>query len=287
MKLALFNDFQLGVIVDDVIYEIGSHLFSRFHQGIGFCPMVQLIAEFDTYRPEIEKKLHEYPAYALADVRLRQPVKKPGKIVAAPVNYVSHQKEMKVEHTARGLGFFLKAPSSIIGPNDTIVLPDPNRRFDHELELAFVIGKTAKNVKAENACDYIFGYTGLMDVTLRPDETHHEERCLRKSFDTFTPMGPWIVTKEEIADPNNINMVLTVNGEVRQRVNTKEMICSVTELVEIYSRIMTLEPGDVITTGTPDGVGSIHDGDVVSMEIEGIGSYSVRVSLAPNAAVLR
>ncbi|PUF86867.1 MULTISPECIES: fumarylacetoacetate hydrolase family protein [unclassified Geobacillus] len=287
MKLALFNDFQLGVIVDDIIYEIGSHLFSRFHQGIGFCPMVQLIAEFDTYRSKIEKKLHEYPAYALTDVRLRQPVKKPGKIVAAPVNYVSHQKEMKVEHTARGLGFFLKAPSSIIGPNDTIVLPDPNRRFDHELELAFVIGKTAKNVKAENAYDYIFGYTGLMDVTLRPDEMHHEERCLRKSFDTFTPMGPWIVTKEEVADPNNINMVLTVNGEVRQRVNTKEMICSVAELLEIYSHIMTLEPGDVITTGTPDGVGPIHDGDVVSMEIEGIGSYSVRVSLAPNAAVLR
>ncbi|ADU93870.1 fumarylacetoacetate hydrolase family protein [Geobacillus sp. Y412MC52] len=287
MKLALFNDFQLGVIVDNTIYEVGSRLFGRLHQGVGFCPMTQLIAEFDTYRSEIENYLYECPAYALADVRLRQPLKKPGKIVAAPVNYVSHQKEMKVEHTAKGLGFFLKAPSSIIGPGDTIVLPDPNRRFDHELEFAFVIGKTAKNVKAENAYDYIFGYTGLIDVTLRPDETHHEERCLRKSFDTFTPMGPWIVTKEEIADPNNVNMVLTVNGEVRQQANTKEMICSVAELIEIYSHIMTLEPGDVITTGTPDGVGPIRDGDVIRMEIEGIGGYSVHVALASRTAALR
>jgi 2-keto-4-pentenoate hydratase/2-oxohepta-3-ene-1,7-dioic acid hydratase in catechol pathway len=179
--------------------------------------------------------------------------------------------------TARSLGFFLKAPSSIIGPGDTILLPYRDRRFDHELELAFIIGRTAKNVKAEQAMDYIFGYTGLIDVTLRPDEHHQEERCLRKSFDTFTPIGPWIVTKEEIPDPNNLDMELRVNGEIRQKANTRDLICNVSELVEIYSRVMTLEPGDIVATGTPEGVGPLKKGDVVELEIQGVGGFKVNV----------
>ena len=273
VKLALFNDYQLGVVQDGKIYDIGKLLFPEWKPA---CPMVELVRNYDSYRTSIETQYAACQAYNLEDVRLRQPVAQPGKIVAAPVNYLSHKKEMNVLHTARGLGFFLKAPSSIIGPGDAIQLPATKRgrRFDHELELAFVIGKKAKHVKAEDAHQYIFGFTGLNDVTLRPDADNEEERCLRKSFDTFTPMGPWITTVEDIPDFNNVDMVLTVNGEVRQRVNTKDMVCGIAELVEIYSHVMTLEPGDIIATGTPDGVAPIHAGDRVTIEIAHIGSFS-------------
>lgn len=273
MRLALFNDFQLGLVKEDKIFDIGEMLFTGPKPS---CPMVELISGFERYKAVIETGYASCKVYDLADVRLRQPVSRPGKIVAAPVNYLSHKKEMNVQHTARGLGFFLKAPSSLIGPNDAIILPAAKRgrRFDHELELAFVIGKKAKNVRAQDAHSHIFGFMGLNDVTLRPDADHEEERCLRKSFDTFTPTGPWITTAEEIPDYNNVNMVLKVNGEVRQKANTKDMICGIAELIELFSHVMTLEPGDIIATGTPDGVAPLRAGDRVSIEIEHIGAFS-------------
>jgi 2-keto-4-pentenoate hydratase/2-oxohepta-3-ene-1,7-dioic acid hydratase in catechol pathway len=272
MKVALFNEWQLGIVRDDRIYDIGSSLFRE--NPPRECPMIEFIRHYETYQPIAERLLAEAPSYPLSEVRLRQPVSRPNKIVAAPVNYLSHKQEMNVSHTARVLGFFLKANSSMIGHGDRIELPGvkAGRRIDHELELAFVIGRRAKNVKAEDAYRYIFGYTGLNDVSLRPDGVHEEERCLRKSFDTFTPVGPWIVTGDEIGDPQNLNMTLTVNGQVRQQVNTKYMICSIAELVEIYSHVMTLEPGDIIATGTPDGVGPIRPGDTVAITIERIGA---------------
>lgn len=274
MKVALFNEWQLGVVQDDKIYEIGALLFGE-HPPRG-CPMVEFIKNYETFKPIVEQNLANAPSYALEEVRLRQPISRPGKIVAAPVNYLSHKKEMHVEHTARVLGFFIKANSSMIGHGDSIVLPasKAGRRIDHELELAFIVGKTAKNVKAADAYEYIFGYTGLNDVSLRPEGDHLEERCLRKSFDTFTPVGPWIVTSEDIENPQNLNMTLTVNGQVKQQVNTKYMICNIPELVEIFSHVMTLEPGDIIATGTPDGVGAIRQGDTVTISIERIGELS-------------
>ncbi|BAB05724.1 fumarylacetoacetate hydrolase family protein [Halalkalibacterium halodurans] len=275
MKLALFNDFQLGLVKEEMIYDISLLL----PNPTGGCPMTLLIEHFDDYKTTIEQEYHRQPSYRLNDVRLRQPLSRPGKIVAAPVNYMSHKKEMNVDHTARVLGFFLKATTSIIGPNDPIILPYNNRRIDHELELAFVIGKRAKHVKKENAHDYIFGYTGLNDVTVRPTKNREEERCLRKSFDTFTPIGPWIVTSDEIKDPQNLTISLQVNHEVRQHVNTNQMVCGIAELVEIFSHVMTLEPGDLIATGTPDGVGPIKDGDTVTLQMESIGSFSNPVVL--------
>jgi len=273
VKLALFNDFQLGLVHANRMYDVGSLLFAGQKP---LCPMVELIRGYDRYKEILEARYAECESYDLADVRLRQPVSHPGKIVAAPVNYLSHKKEMNVQHTARGLGFFLKANSSLIGPGDAIRLPagKRGRRIDHELELAFIIGKRAKNVKAEDAHRHIFGFTGLNDVTLRPDEHHEEERCLRKSFDTFTPMGPWITTIEDIPDIDAINMALTVNDEPRQRTNTKDMVCGIAELVELYSQVLTLEPGDIIATGTPDGVAPIRSGDRVTIEIEHIGAFS-------------
>lgn len=274
MKVALFNDWQLGVYQDGNMYDIGSLLFDN--GPILGCPMVEFIRNYERYQPIVAQRLHEAPIYPLAEVRLRHPVSRPGKIVAAPVNYLLHKEEMNAQHTAKGLGFFLKAGTSLIGNEDNIVLPlaKAGRRIDHELELAFVIRKTAKNVKAEDAYSYIFGYTGLNDVSLRPDGVHEEERCLRKSFDTFTPVGPWIVTGDEIGDPQNLNMTLMVNDQVRQQVNTKYMICGIAELVEIFSHVMTLEPGDIIATGTPEGVNPIRPGDRVKIAIENIGELS-------------
>lgn len=273
MKIALFNDFQLGLVQGERIYDISSLIFADQKPP---CAMVAFIRNYDTYKDIIEAEFNKCPSYDLAQVRLRQPVRYPGKIVAAPVNYLSHKKEMNVQHTARGLGFFLKAGTSLIGHGDPIVLPASKRgrRIDHELELAFVIGKQAKQVKAEDAHSYIFGFTGLNDVTLRPDEHNEEERCLRKSFDTFTPLGPWITTIGDIPDFNNIPMALSVNGEVRQAVNTKDMICGIAELVELYSHVMTLEPGDIIATGTPDGVAPIRAGDEVTIDIAYIGKLT-------------
>lgn len=278
MKFTLFNDFQLGIIENDTVYDIGQAIGDSSRKSD--CPMVDFIRQFASKTDEWTALLENAPKFPLSEVRLRQPMARPGKIVAAPVNYVSHQQEMKEEFTARNLGFFLKAQTSIIGPEDTVRLPYSDRRIDHELELAFVIGKTAKNVSREDAMDFVFGYTGLIDVTLRPDEVHIEERCLRKSFDTFTPIGPWIVTKDEIPNPDDINMVLKVNGEVRQKVNTRDLICNVSELIYLYSKIMTLEPGDLIATGTPEGVGPIKQGDTIEMEIEGIGQFEVKVDMA-------
>lgn len=279
MKVALFDDFQLGMVQEDTIYELGPLLFGKNPPGC--CPMVELIRNYEQYQKIMERGIDSMPSRPLSEVRLRQPVSRPGKIVAAPVNYVSHMKEMNVHHTARGLGFFLKANSSLAGHGEPIVLPaaKAGRRFDHELELAFIIGKTAKKVKAKDAYSYIFGYTGLNDVTLRPDGENEEERCLRKSFDTFTPMGPWIVTSDEIDDPQSLQMELTVNGELRQKTSAREMICGIAELIEIYSHVMTLEPGDIITTGTPDGVSPVYPGDMVKISIDGIGSFSNPVEL--------
>ncbi|MBU9723195.1 MULTISPECIES: fumarylacetoacetate hydrolase family protein [Bacillaceae] len=277
MKFLLFDDFQLGLLKDDQIYDIGTLLFGDMKP---YCPMVELIQNYEKYKKKIENAYSDAArVIPLSDVRLRQPVSRPGKVVATPVNYLSHKKEMNVQHTARGLGFFLKANSSIIGPSDVIELPYEDRRIDHELEMAFVIGKKAKNVKREDAHDYIFGYTGLNDVSLRPTEDKVEERCLRKSFDTFTPMGPWIVTSDEIGDPQDLEMSLFVNDEKRQKVNTRNMIVSIAEQLEIFSHIMTLEPGDVVATGTPDGVGPLKDGDIVTIYIEKIGTFKNSVVL--------
>jgi 2-keto-4-pentenoate hydratase/2-oxohepta-3-ene-1,7-dioic acid hydratase in catechol pathway len=273
MKFALFNDYELGLVDGERIYDIGKQLFVH-DPAIAFkCKMVELIKNYESLKARINEVKSISEIYRVSDVRLRQPVSKPGKLIAAPVNYVLHQQEMYQEFTVEKLGFFLKATTSIIGPGETVMLPYRDRRTDHELEFAFVISKNAKNVKAEDAYNYVFGYTGLMDITVRGNE----ERCLRKSFDTFTPMGPWIVTKEEIDNPDDVNMHLTVNGEIRQKANTKDLISNVAKLIEVYSHVMTLEPGDIITTGTPEGVGPITEGDKVRMEIDRIGAFEVNV----------
>jgi 2-keto-4-pentenoate hydratase/2-oxohepta-3-ene-1,7-dioic acid hydratase in catechol pathway len=168
---------------------------------------------------------------------------------------------------------FIKASSSVVGPDQPIRLPFPDRRFDHEAEVGVVIGAVASRVPRERAWDHVFGFVPLLDITMRGPE----DRSYRKSFDTFTPIGPAIVTADEIADPADIEFELTVNGELRQRASTRDLIYDVPRLVELYSDVMTLLPGDLIATGTPDGVGEIEPGDEIVLTVGGIGRLTMAV----------
>jgi len=211
-------------------------------------------------------------ARRLEDVRLLAPVV-PGKIVAVGLNYKDHARELGMEIPGEPL-LFLKAPSALIGPGGGIVYPPQSRRVDFEAELAVVIGRAAKNVREKDAAAYILGYTCINDVTARDLQMKDVQFARSKGFDTFAPLGPWIVTDFEPAEAPVRSLV---NGEVRQDGNTREMIASVYRLLEYVSSNMTLFPGDVIATGTPPGIGSLRVGDVVTVEVGGIGALTNRV----------
>ena len=208
-----------------------------------------------------------------APTDLGAPVPRPGKILGAPVNYEDHQREMNAAHTIAGLGFFLKSPSSIVGPDGAVPLPFPDRRTDQEAELGVVIGTTASNVTIADALDCVFGYTCLIDVTVRGDE----ERSTRKSFPGFTPIGPWVTTAEEIPDPTDLRIQGWVGDELRQDESSAAMVYGVAALIEFMSTVVTLEPGDIIATGTPAGVGPVVAGDVIRVRIDRVGELTVPV----------
>lgn len=219
------------------------------------------------------------PRGTVAGLRLTGPVTDPSKIVAAPVNYRDHQAEMNEDTHIDGLGIFLKAPSSVIGHGGVVRLPYDDRRFDQEGELALVVGRTARHVPPEQALDHVFGYTCLLDITMRGGE----DRSTRKSFDSFSPMGPWLVTPDEVGDPSKLHLSTTVSGAVRQDADVADLIWGIPALLSYASSVMTLHPGDVITSGTPAGIGQLHGGDDVCVSISRIGS--LRVSVDDQAAV--
>ena len=202
----------------------------------------------------------------LGGVRLLAPVV-PTKVIAVGLNYTDHAAELRMEIPAEPL-LFLKPPSAVIGPGEPIRLPPQSRRVDHEAELALVVGKRARRVKAEEARDFILGYTCLNDVTARDLQRKDVQFTRAKSFDTFCPVGPWIETEFV---PAGQAIRCTVDGDVRQESSLDRMIHPPEELLAFASSVMTLEPGDVIATGTPKGVGPLRPGSSVSVEIEGIG----------------
>ena len=208
----------------------------------------------------------------LDEVRLLAPVV-PGKIVAVGLNYKDHAREMGKEIPEEPL-LFLKAPSALNDPGGEIVYTPQSQRVDYEAELAAVVGRAAKNVKARDAAAFILGYTCINDVTARDLQVKDVQYTRAKGFDTFAPLGPWIETD---LDPSAVPVRCLVNGEVRQDGNTREMGASVFRLVEFISSVMTLFPGDVIATGTPPGVGPLHVGDVVTVEVGRIGALTNRV----------
>jgi 2-keto-4-pentenoate hydratase/2-oxohepta-3-ene-1,7-dioic acid hydratase in catechol pathway len=212
--------------------------------------------------------------FPLGDVTLLPLVPDPPKIIAAPVNYRDHQAEMNQAAHVDALGIFLKAPSSVLASGGTVVLPYSDRRFDQEGELALVIGRGGRFIPASMALSHVAGYTCLLDITMRGGE----DRSTRKSFDTFTPVGPWLVTPDEAGPPQSLSLRTWVGGELRQDADIKDLIWDVPRLIEYASSVMTLQPGDIITTGTPAGVGRICDGDPIAVEIDRIGRLEAVVS---------
>ncbi|MGB9779507.1 MAG: fumarylacetoacetate hydrolase family protein [Caldanaerobacter sp.] len=210
--------------------------------------------------------------YRLNEIKLLPPCI-PSKAICVGLNYKDHIEEMG-DKIPEEPTLFIKPSTAVIGPDDYIILPEMSRRVDYEGELAVVIGRKAKNVSIEEAKNYILGYTIANDVTARDLQAKDGQWTRAKSFDTFLPIGPWIVTD---LDPTSLNITTYVNGEVKQKSNTKYLIFDVFKLVSFISHIMTLNPGDVILTGTPSGVGPLKAGDVVTIEIEGIGKLTNRV----------
>jgi len=218
-------------------------------------------------------------------VKLLPPVANPGKIVAAPVNYKAHLEESRNDVEInfnrkvieiQTIGLFLKATSSIVGASEGVAVSMPERRNDHEIELVAIIGKPARNVSKEDALDYVAAYCIGLDMTIRGQE----ERSMRKSLDTFTVLGPWMVTADEVGEPNTQQMVLTVNDEPRQNANTGDLIMNVRDLISWASTFYTLQPGDILMTGTPDGVNRVVPGDTIHATIEKIGGMKVKVRAA-------
>ncbi len=203
--------------------------------------------------------------YDLKEVELLAP-SEPSKVVCVGLNYVEHAKELKMALPEEPI-IFMKPPTAIIGPGADIVMPPSSSQVDYEGELAVVIKERCRNVQADNADDYILGYANFNDVTARDLQRKDGRWTRAKSFDTFAPMGPYVVD----LDPTNLAIQTRVNGAVRQSSSTSDLIFSVPKLIEFVSEIMTLLPGDVIATGTPPGVGSLKAGDVVEVEIEGLG----------------
>lgn len=210
-----------------------------------------------------------------ADATLRAPLTRPGKIIALGLNYMLHIKEGPFAPPGEPV-LFAKAGSSVIGPGQTVRIPRGMGRMDHEVELAVVIGKKAAGVRKREAYRYVTGYTIINDVTARDLQAKDQERrhpwFRSKSFDTFTPMGPWIVTADEIPPPVHLNLECRVNGRLRQKSNTKNLVFDIPTIIESITRHITLDPGDVISTGTPAGIGPITHGDVVTCTIQRIGT---------------
>lgn len=275
MRLLSFgeNGSSVGVLChDQTVVDISSVIPGSWERSRGL--MRPVISNFESLRGGIEKLASEGNGVPLDSLTLTAPVPDPSKIVAAPVNYLDHMTEMNQASHIDSLGVFLKAPSSLIGHCGTVRLPYSDRRFDQEGELCFVISRQARNVKAGDAFDYIFGFSILLDITMRGGE----DRSTRKSFDTFTPMGPWILTSDEISSLADLQLRCWVNDELRQQAKISQLIWGVPELLEYVSSVMTLLPGDIVSTGTPAGVGPIDSGDVIVAEVSEIGRLKVHVS---------
>ena len=281
MKICRYDDNRVGIVEGDSLRDVTEALSALPSLRWPVPPGDQLIANLGAFSRAVER-ISEPASRPLSDARLLSPVPNPTKIVGAPVNYAKHLDESRVDqgiHFDREIktidyyGLFLKSTTSMIGPSDQIALRFTDRRNDHEVELVAVIGKTADRVSREDALGYVAGYTVGLDMTVRGTEA----RSFRKSIDTYTVIGPWLVTADEIGDPGNLDLELTVNGEMRQQSNTRYLIYDVPRLIEYASSFYTLYPGDMIMTGTPEGVGPVRAGDAIVATVSGIGSIEIGV----------
>ncbi|MCE2481409.1 MAG: fumarylacetoacetate hydrolase family protein [Alphaproteobacteria bacterium] len=285
MKLCRFDDRRLGLVEGERVLDVSAALEALPALRWPVPPGDQVIAHLDTLRPEIERAAAAAPALDIGAVRLLSPVANPSKIIGAPINYQAHIDEAKADpdlrqdrtiKTIADWGLFLKATSSLVGPSQGVALRFLDRRNDHELEFAAVIGRRGSDIAEDDALDHVAGYAMGFDMTLRGPEL----LSWRKSIESYAVLGPWLVTADEIPDPGDIEFKLTVNGEVRQHASTASMNYGVAKLIAYASTHYTLHPGDIILTGSPEGVAPVEPGDVMVAEASGIGRMEVAVRAA-------
>jgi len=283
MRICRFDNDRLGIVEGGAVLDVSEALAAIPPQSWPYRHGDALIANLPAVLERAKGLALQAPRRKLGEIRLRPPVANPSKIVNAPINYQAHIDEAKrdqgIAHgrdikTIADWGLFLKSPSSLVGAGDAIALRFPERRNDHEVELAVVIGREANRVPRASALEYVCGYSIGLDMTLRGPEFP----SFRKSIDTYSVLAPWLVTRDEVPDPNALELWLTVNGEARQRSNTRRMVYDVARLIEYATSFYTLHPGDLIFSGTPEGVGPVKPGDEIRAGIERIGEFTIRVA---------
>jgi 2-keto-4-pentenoate hydratase/2-oxohepta-3-ene-1,7-dioic acid hydratase in catechol pathway len=288
MRLCRYDDNRLGLVegytLRDVTRAIGTLPQLRWPFPHGD----QLIASLDTIKHAIKDAAEASPRKLVSEVKLLSPVANPPRIIGAPLNYKLHVDEAADPAINHGVplanydgfntpidkhGLFLKSQTGAVGPSAGIEIQFPGRRNDHEVELAVIIGRGGKNIPRDYAFDHVAAYTIGLDMTVRGTE----DRSFRKSADSYSVLGPWLVTKDEIPQPDKLNLHIAVNGQIRQRANTRDLIVSIPELISRVSHVYALYPGDVIMTGTPEGVAEVQPGDTLIASIDGIGAMEVKV----------
>jgi 2-keto-4-pentenoate hydratase/2-oxohepta-3-ene-1,7-dioic acid hydratase in catechol pathway len=288
MKLCRFNENSLGLVQDDQVLDVTEALDALPALTYPYPLEDQLVANLAAVRRRVETLKATATSLPLASVSLLTPVANPGKIVAAPVNYVKHLQEVlndrdlhhdnQINHIEKA-GLFLKARSSLVGASKGVTLGLPGRRTDHEIELVIVIGKAGKDIAVSDALSHVAGYTIGLDITIRGPE----ERSFRKSLDSYTVLGPWLTTADEVAAPGTLDLELKINGGTRQKTNTSDLIIGVEALIAFASKFYTLQPGDLIFTGTPEGVSPIEAGDSLDAWIDQVGRMKVAIHPAEQA----
>jgi 2-keto-4-pentenoate hydratase/2-oxohepta-3-ene-1,7-dioic acid hydratase in catechol pathway len=284
MKLCRFDDNRIGLVRGSNLHDVSAVLGAlpplRYPAPFGD----QLIAHLDGLRPQLERLADVAPPRPADGVRFLSPVANPSKIIGTPVNYRAHAEEAENDrqisiylenrsHSIEEQGLFLKASSSLVGPSEGVAVRFPDRRTDHEAELGVVIGRKTGPIAEADALGVVAGYAIALDMVVRGKE----DRSFRKSPDTYAVLGPWLVTADELGEPGALDFTLHVNGERRQAANTRDMIIGIARQIAWASSVYTLYPGDIIMTGTCQGVGPVKPGDVMTLAFERIGEMTVPV----------
>jgi 2,4-didehydro-3-deoxy-L-rhamnonate hydrolase len=284
MKLCRFDEDRLGVVIGDQVHDV-----SEAQREIRAAARYDMkgdavIAALPAWRKRLEDMARKAPGTPVSQVKLISPVARPSKAMAAPTNYGKHIEEMAARRDIPDAakrpspkigtaGIFLKSNSAIVGPSEGIPLRFPDRLNEHEAELVVIIGKTGSDIPRDKAKDYIAGYTLGLDMTVRGPE----DRSFRKSVDGYAVLGPWMVTADEVPDPDNVTVTLHLNNELKQTAETKDLIFDIGRLIEFASSFYTLYPGDVYYTGTPQGVSPVKPGDVIRLRSAPIGEFEIKL----------
>jgi len=293
MRLCRFNEGRLGVVDGATLKDVTAALDVLPGCRYPFPAHDVYIEHLDRVTERAAVLAADAPSLPVDGATLLSPVASPGKIIAAPVNYRKHADEVLTDpalhqnNPGRALniqstGLFLKATSSLVGPGQGVVIRKADRRTDHEVELAVVIGRRASRVSRRDAMAHVAGYAIGLDISIRGPE----DRSFRKSPDSYSVLGPWLVTADEVPDPGSLDLRIEVNGETRQQSNTQHMILTVAELIEMASSMYTLHPGDLIFTGTPEGVSPIAAGDRIVATIDRIGAMTVTARVDDTAPLV-